>query len=34
MPGEARTIEIELQDADTRGERPSVRLEGYNLVQP
>jgi len=34
MPGEARTIEIELNDADTRGERPRVRVEGYNLVQP
>jgi len=34
MPGERRTIEIQLEDADTRGERPRVRLEGYNLATP
>jgi hypothetical protein len=32
MPGEKRTISISLEDADTRGERPSLRLEGYNLA--
>jgi beta-galactosidase/beta-glucuronidase len=34
MPGERRTIEIELEDADTRGERPQVRVEGFNLEHP
>jgi len=33
MPGERKSIEIELEDADTRGERPRVRLEGYNLAE-
>lgn len=32
MPGEKQTISISLEDADTRGERPSVRVEGYNLA--
>ena len=32
MPGERETISIELLDADTRGERPSVIVNGYNLV--
>ena len=32
MPGEKRTISISLEDADTRGEKPRVRVEGYNLV--
>jgi hypothetical protein len=31
MPGENRTISMSLKDADTRGEKPSVRVEGYNL---
>jgi hypothetical protein len=31
MPGESRTIHIELEDADTRGERPRVVLNGFNL---
>ena len=34
MPGEKRTISISLEDADTRGERPRVRLDGYNLAGP
>jgi hypothetical protein len=34
MPGEKRTISIELQDEDTRGERPRVIVEGYNLARP
>jgi hypothetical protein len=32
MPGERRAISISLEDADTRGERPGVRVEGYNLA--
>jgi beta-galactosidase/beta-glucuronidase len=31
MPGERRTIQIQLQDADTRGEVPRIVLEGFNL---
>lgn len=33
MPGEKQTITITLLDADTRGEKLAVRLEGYNLAQ-
>ena len=33
MPGEKRTISISLEDADTRGEKPRVRVEGYNLAE-
>ena len=33
MPGEKRTISISLLDSDTRGEKPAIRLEGYNLAQ-
>jgi beta-galactosidase/beta-glucuronidase len=32
MPGESRTIHAELLNADTRGERPRIQLEGYNLA--
>jgi hypothetical protein len=32
MPGESRTIVIDLADADTRGEKPSVVVEGFNLA--
>jgi beta-galactosidase/beta-glucuronidase len=32
MPGETRTIQTELEDADTRGERPAIRVEGFNLA--
>ena len=32
MPGEKQTISISLLDADTRGEKPAVRLDGYNLA--
>jgi hypothetical protein len=32
MPGERQTISISLEDADTRGEKPSVRVDGYNLA--
>ncbi|MGA2848142.1 MAG: discoidin domain-containing protein [Terracidiphilus sp.] len=34
MPGERRTIHIQLENADTRGERPRVIVEGYNLARP
>ena len=27
MPGESRTIRVEVQDADTRGEKPSIVIE-------
>ena len=32
MPGEKRTIRTELEDADTRAERPRITLEGFNLA--
>jgi hypothetical protein len=28
MPGEKKVIQIELEDADTRGEKPKVEIEG------
>jgi hypothetical protein len=31
MPGERRTIRTELEDADTRGERPRIVVEGFNV---
>jgi hypothetical protein len=31
MPGERRTIHVQLENADTRGERPRVILKGFNL---
>ena len=31
MPGEARTIVTEVKDADTRGERPRITVEGFNV---
>jgi hypothetical protein len=34
MPGEKRIIKTELEDADTRGERPRITLEGFNLDVP
>jgi len=33
MPGEQRTITIELENADTRGEKPRVAVEGFNLTE-
>jgi hypothetical protein len=30
MPGDRKTIEVELKDADTRGENPRIVVEGYN----
>jgi len=32
MPGERRTIHVELEDADTRGEHPRLVLSGFNLI--
>ncbi len=31
MPGETRIIQTELDDADTRGERPAIVLDGFNV---
>jgi hypothetical protein len=31
MPGERRTIRTELEEADTRGERPRIVVEGFNV---
>ena len=31
MPGETRTIRMELAGADTRGEEPEVKIEGFNV---
>ncbi len=33
MPGERRTIVTDLADADTRGEKPSVVVEGFNVAE-
>jgi hypothetical protein len=32
MPGERTTIRTELENADTRGERPRIIVEGFNLL--
>lgn len=32
MPGESRTIRTEVEDADTRGERPRIVVEGFNTA--
>jgi hypothetical protein len=32
MPGERRTIRTELENADTRGERPRIVVEGFNVA--
>jgi hypothetical protein len=32
MPGEKRAITTELRDADTRGEKPRIVVEGFNVV--
>jgi beta-galactosidase/beta-glucuronidase len=34
MPGERRTITIDVQHADTRGERPQIVVGGFNVGQP
>jgi hypothetical protein len=31
MPGETRVIRTELEQADTRGERPAIVIDGFNL---
>ncbi|MGA9984785.1 MAG: glycoside hydrolase family 2 protein, partial [Acidobacteriaceae bacterium] len=31
MPGERRTLHIQIEDADTRGEHPRLILKGFNL---
>jgi hypothetical protein len=31
LPGERKTVTMELQNADTRGEQPAVAIEGFNL---
>ncbi len=31
LPGEQKTVTMELQNADTRGEQPAVAIEGFNL---
>jgi hypothetical protein len=31
MPGEKRLLRTELEQADTRGERPRIVVEGFNL---
>jgi len=33
MPDERKTIVTRLEDADTRGERPKIVLEGFNLAK-
>ena len=33
MPGERREIRTELEDADTRGERPRIVVDGFNVGQ-
>ena len=30
MPGERRTITTELENADTRAEKPRILIEGFN----
>ncbi|HKO13627.1 MAG TPA: glycoside hydrolase family 2 protein, partial [Acidobacteriaceae bacterium] len=34
MPGERRTLHVQVQDQDTRGETPKIIVEGYNLANP
>ena len=34
MPGETRTIVTEVRHADTRGERPAIAVEGFNVARP
>jgi beta-galactosidase/beta-glucuronidase len=33
LPGESRTFQMRVTDADTRGEKPDVVVEGYNVKQ-
>ncbi len=32
MPGEKKTIRTEVEDADTRGERPGIVVDGFNVA--
>jgi hypothetical protein len=32
MPGEKRSIQTEVEDADARGEKPTIVVDGFNLV--
>ncbi len=32
MPGETRTIQTQVEDADTRGERPNIGIDGFNVI--
>lgn len=34
MPGERQTLHVSVVDADTRGEKPRLIVEGYNLSHP
>jgi len=31
MPGEQRTVTIQIENADTRGESPRIVVEGFNI---
>jgi hypothetical protein len=31
MPGESQTLRAELLEADTRGEKPRILVEGFNV---
>jgi hypothetical protein len=31
MPGERRIVQIQIEDADTRGEQPGIVVEGFNI---
>ncbi len=32
LPGDTRTIQMRVEDADTQGEKPDVKVEGYNVL--
>jgi hypothetical protein len=34
LPGERRTIHVEMENADTRGESPRIVVQGFNLAAP
>ena len=34
MPGESRTVQTVVEDADTRGEKPRIVIEGFNVARP
>jgi hypothetical protein len=33
MPGERRSIEVQLDNADTRGETPGIAIDGFNVAR-